>query len=172
MMHTSGKRFCAWCGGGLSRKPAQGALRLVCESCGRITYENPITGVAGIILSPEGKILLGLRGAKETKGGKWCIPCGHVEYNEDIRHALVREMREETGFLVRPLRVYETYSNFHEPQAHSTGVWFLAEVTAGYAKSGDDVAEVRFFSADELPPLAFDTDRPVLEKLIKEGHLR
>lgn len=171
-MDTTGKTYCAWCGAPLSRLFRQGEYRLCCTSCGRITYENPITGVAGIILSPEGYILLGLRRKGETKEGKWCIPCGHVEYNEDIRHALVREMREETGFLVRPLAVYEVYSNFHEPAAHSTGTWFLTEVAGGFCRGGDDVAEAAFFSGSALPALAFETDVLVLKKLIKDQLLK
>ncbi len=171
-MDTTGKRYCAWCGAPLLRQWTQGEYRLCCNGCGRISYENPITGVAGIILSPEGEILLGRRARGETREGLWCIPCGHVEYNEDIRQALVREMREETGFWVEPLSVYEVYSNFHEPEAHTTGTWFLTRIAGGFCRSGDDVAEVRFFPGHGLPPLAFATDRLVIERLKKEHFLK
>lgn len=171
-MDTTGKRFCAWCGAVLERRYGAGAFRLICTRCGKITFENPITGVAGIILSQDKRILLGRRGRGETMAGAFCIPCGHVEYDEDIRQALVREMREETGFLVTPERVYEVYSNFHEPAAHTTGTWFLCQVRGGTARAGDDVAEVGFFSYETLPPLAFSTDRLVLERLHREGLLR
>lgn len=171
-MDTTGKAFCAWCGHPLTRVLIQGEYRLRCERCGRISYENPITGVAGIILSPAGELLLGRRAAGETREGKWCIPCGHVEYNEDIRQALVREMREETGFLIEPVSVYDVYSNFHEPAAHTTGTWFLARVRGGFCRSGDDVAEVRFFRASSLPELAFPTDRLVIRRLIHDHLLK
>lgn len=167
-MDTSGKTHCAWCGGRLKRIFWQGAYRLVCTDCGRVTYENPTTGVAGILLSKAGKILLVRRARGETKEGKWCIPCGHVEYNEDIRHALVREMREETGFLIHPVSLYTVHSNFHEPEAHTTGTWFLVHVIGGFCESGDDASEAAFFSLDQLPELAFETDRLVLEKLQHE----
>ena len=32
--------------------------------------------------------------------GRWCIPCGHVDWGEDIREAARREMKEETGLIV------------------------------------------------------------------------
>lgn len=171
-MDSTGKLYCAWCGGTLERKLAQGEYRLCCQGCGRISYENPITGVAGIILSPAGEILLGRRAGGETMEGKWCIPCGHVEYNEDIRQALVREMWEETGFWVNPVSVYTAYSNFHEPQAHSTGIWFLTEICGGCCRSGDDISEVRFFTGGCLPELAFVTDRLVIERLRQENLLK
>lgn len=172
IMDETGKTHCAWCGGLLTRKLLQGEYRLFCETCGRISYENPITGVAGIILSPKGEILLGKRAKGETSAGWWCIPCGHVEYNEDIRQALVREMREETGFWIMPVAVYAVYSNFHEKTAHSTGIWFLTRVCGGFCRGGDDVAEAAFFSASQLPPLAFETDALVLEQLKRENMLK
>lgn len=168
-MDGTGKTRCAWCGGALSRIFTQGEWRLVCGDCGKISYENPTAGVAGIVLSPEGKILLVCRARGETAEGKWCVPCGHVEYNEDIRHALVREMREETGFLVEPVRVYDVFSNFHESAAHTVGTWFLCRVAGGFCESGDDASEARFFSLDSLPELAFETDRIILDHL-KRSH--
>lgn len=171
-MDTTGKRFCAWCGGHLERMLVKGECRLRCRQCGKISYENPITGVAGIILSPEQRILLGRRAKGEFGENQWCIPCGHVEYNEDIRQALVREMKEETGFLIEPVSVYDVNSNFHEPAVHSTGIWFLVRVLGGYCLSGDDVAELAFFGATNLPDLAFETDLLVIRKLQGDHLLR
>jgi ADP-ribose pyrophosphatase YjhB (NUDIX family) len=42
---------------------------------------------------------------KAPPAGSWCIPCGYVEFDEEIREALAREMREETGLLVEPAGV-------------------------------------------------------------------
>lgn len=171
-MDSTGKQYCAWCGGPLTRTFRQGCYRLYCEACGRISYENPITGVAGIILSPDRTLLLGRRSRGETREGKWCIPCGHVEYNEDVRQAVVREMREETGFWTEPVAVYDVNSNFHEPAAHSTGIWFLMRICGGYCSSGDDISEVRFFGMHSMPDLAFETDRLVIRNLQRDHMLK
>ncbi|HAT57066.1 MAG TPA: ADP-ribose pyrophosphatase [Veillonellaceae bacterium] len=168
-MDQTDRRYCPFCGHALARKAAGGQFRLVCLSCGKISYENPTTGVAGILFHPDGKgILLGRRKTGEIRGGQWCIPCGHVEYNEDIRQAIVREMREETGFLICPVRIYNVYSNFHEPGAHTTGLWFLTRAEGGLCQAGDDLSEVNFFLYDELPELAFPTDAMILEQLHRE----
>lgn len=164
-MDTSGKSHCAWCGEALSRRFVEGAWRLVCPSCGRITYENPTVGAAGILFAPDGRVLLVRRARGETREGHWCLPCGHIEYNEDIRHGLVRELREETGFLTEPVSVYTVYSNFHEPKAHTVGIWFLVRTVGGICQSGDDASEAEFFALDQLPQLAFETDRMVLQSL-------
>ena len=61
-------------------------------------FRNPTAGVAVIILE-DGKILLGRRSRGRYKGA-WCIPCGHVEWGEDVRCAARREFLEETGLEV------------------------------------------------------------------------
>lgn len=76
IMDETGKTHCAWCGGLLTRKLLQGEYRLFCETCGRISYENPITGVAGIILSPKGEILLGKRAKGKLLRAGGAFPAG------------------------------------------------------------------------------------------------
>ncbi len=55
-------------------------------------FPEPIAGA--IIFNPEGRIFL----MKSHKwGGKYTVPGGHVELGESIEHALIREIKEETG---------------------------------------------------------------------------
>jgi 8-oxo-dGTP pyrophosphatase MutT (NUDIX family) len=30
--------------------------------------------------------------------GKWCCPCGYLDYNETIKNCVIREVKEETGY--------------------------------------------------------------------------
>ena len=130
-----------------------------------------MAAVAGIVLNDTGAILLVQRAAGETYPGKWCIPCGHIEWGEDIRAALVREMAEETGLAVTAERIYEVESNFHQPAALSVGCWFMCTVTGGDLQASDDAADARYFHYRYLPELAFPTDRMVLNKLFYQGLL-
>ena len=84
-------QFCPKCGGGLQVRNG----RLVCEKCGFILYRNPTVGVAVILLHGD-RILLGRRSRGRYEGA-WCIPCGHVEWGEEVRTAARREFLEETG---------------------------------------------------------------------------
>ena len=97
---------------------------------------------------------------------KWmCIPCGYVEYTEDVRAAVKREFFEETGLAVEPGAVFTVLSNFHNPQLHTVGIWFFVRVSSGRLTPGDDIDQVEFFALDAVPPLAFPTDATVIEML-------
>lgn len=159
--------YCPVCGGTLKQEIIVGEKRRVCSSCHRINFENPIVGTAGIVLSNEKKILLGRRAEHVSYAGLWCIPCGYVEYNEDIRQAVVREMKEETGLDVLCGKVFAVHSNFHNPKQHTVGVWFMCDIISGIPQPGDDVVELGWFKLDELPDLAFPTDYIVIDDLTK-----
>ena len=160
--------FCPVCGEKLTKRFLTGRERLVCCRCGRIHYENPIVGVAAIIFNEKGKILLVKRSAKITYPGLWCIPCGYLEYDEDVRAGIAREVEEETNLVIRPLEVFAVHSNFHNPQQHTVGIWFLAKVVSGTARAGDDASEIGWFELTEPPDLAFPTDKLVLTELLQK----
>ncbi len=139
-------------------------MRLTCVSCGYICYENPVVGVAAIVLNDKRQILLGRRKNGKYKG-RWCIPCGYVEYDEDVYDGVVRETAEETGLNVEICGVFTVLSNFHEPECHSVGIWFRANVIGGQPRAGDDIDQLGYFSPDSLPPMAFPTDEKVIDML-------
>ena len=169
MTPLSDYKFCPKCGGPLRGVPRRGAERLQCGACGFILYRNPVVGVAGIVME-ERRVLLGRRVASVSGGGRWCIPCGYVEWGEDVRDAVRWELLEETGLEVRISSVYAVHSNFHNPQSLTVGIWFRADAVGGKLRPGDDLDDAGFFSLDALPePLAFPTDRLVLEDL-RRGH--
>ncbi|MBU1699231.1 MAG: NUDIX domain-containing protein [Candidatus Eisenbacteria bacterium] len=178
-------RFCPLCATPLKPEFRGGRERPVCHRCGYVRYENPVAGVAGIVLvpgdhairwhepligggaglAPPGRTPLILLARRTIPPEGWCIPCGYVEADEEIRSALIREMEEETGLIIAPREVYAVQSNFHNPDQPTVGTWFLCSVTGGRAQAGDDVDRLALYPVTDPPPLAFPTDKVVLERL-------
>lgn len=137
----------------------------MCGVCDRVWWRNPKTGVAVIVRDSRERVLL-VRRSGNTRPGAWCIPCGHVEWDEDVREAARRELTEETGLGVEIGRVYAVFSNTHDPEAHSVGIWFLGRVTGGTLRAGGDADRADWFPpATPATPLAFPTDARVLQAL-------
>lgn len=157
--------YCPHCAAELRLRPEDG--RNTCPSCGFIHWRNPAVGAAVVIWDEEGRILMVRRAPGATRAGYWSIPAGFVDYGEEIRAAAARELQEETGLVAEIGEVVHVASNFHDPAKLTVGVWFAGEVVGGELGPGDDADEVGFFSLDELPELAFETDEELIAGMRK-----
>lgn len=113
---------------------------------------------AGVIIVNEaGEILLVRRG-HEPQLGRWSVPGGRVEPGETRAEAAVREAREETGLEVRieriALQLKLPTADGREFDVHD----FIATVIGGELRPGDDAADVRWFSPDELDQVPLTTN--------------
>lgn len=160
--------YCPMCGARLKYRNYDERQRLTCQRCEYILYENPIVGVAAIVFNQQGELLLGRRNCGPYRG-LWCIPCGYLEYDEDVFDGIKREFKEETNLTIDGLRLFAVQSNFHDPARHTVGIWFRAVVVEGALQAGDDLDMVGYFALDDIPPLAFPTDHTVIEMLRQNG---
>jgi 8-oxo-dGTP pyrophosphatase MutT (NUDIX family) len=117
-----------------------------------------LPAVTGVIFDGEGRILL----AKHSNAGEWGTPGGSLEPDESPADAVVRELYEETGLEVEPVRLLGVYGGpeFHVHYANGDEVSYVmcafeCRVLAGTARpDGDETLELRFVSQAESARLA------------------
>lgn len=160
-------RYCPRCGRELAARA--GDTRPSCPECGFVLYGNPLPGVVVLVLR-NNCVLLGKRGRGSFNPGRWCLPGGFIEYEEDFLTAGIREMKEETGLDIRAMGILSVVSNFLAPELHTLVIVLLAEVVGGSPEAGDDIVELGWFPASKpLPDMAFEADRHIIERYFSTG---
>ena len=123
-------------------------------------HATPKVDVRGVAFK-EKKILL----VKEKADGGWTIPGGWADPNETPSEAVSREVFEESGFRVKPVKlmaVYDRTLHGHEPP-HPFRIYklfFLCEIRGGEPKPSPETLEVAFFGREEIPPLSMGRTTP------------
>jgi ADP-ribose pyrophosphatase YjhB (NUDIX family) len=144
-----GWRFCPRCNGELRIETASA----VCPDCGSRYYANSAPTVGALCEDEQGRLMLVRRGVEPGKG-KWDTPGGFLEEGESPLDGLRRELREETGLEIEPGRffgaVVDLYGDGPEAQYVLSLNW-AARIVAGEPVAADDISEIRWFSAEELP---------------------
>lgn len=105
-----------------------------------------IIGVSGVILNGEGQVLL-LR-HRYWPRDSWGLPSGYARKSEKLEDALLREVLEETGYIIKTESLLKITSGYKL----RLEVHYLAYLTGGKLKlNNDEVLEANFFSLNKLP---------------------
>ena len=115
--------------------------------------------VVGVIINDAGEILLSKRPANTHQGGFWEFPGGKQEAGEDVRHALNRELFEETGLIINKARPFISLFYEYPDKSVVLNVWLIQEWEGlPYGKEGqliqwcgkDNLHEIELLPANEM----------------------
>ncbi len=110
------------------------------------------------IRDKELKLLLIMRGGEPYRG-KWALPGGFVNLDEDLETGARRELAEETGIEDVYLEQLYTFGAVErDPRERVITVAYYALIPSEQIqlRAATDAEAVGWFSMHELPPLAFD----------------
>jgi ADP-ribose pyrophosphatase YjhB (NUDIX family) len=116
-------------------------------------YATPKIEVRGAVVV-ENQILL----VREREDGRWTIPGGWADVGDSPSDMVAREVKEETGYEVKPLKLaalFDRNKHPHTPQAtHAYKLFFLCKLIGGEAHPSFETPEIAFFPRNALPKLS------------------
>ena len=116
-------------------------------------YATPKIDVRGVVIDRD-KILL----VRERRDGRWTLPGGFADVGVSPAENVVKEIREESGYQTRALKLLAAYDRSRHPHGpyayHIYKLFFLCELEGGEAQASIETSEVGFFAEDDLPSLS------------------
>jgi ADP-ribose pyrophosphatase YjhB (NUDIX family) len=103
----------------------------------------------------DGRILL----VREVSDGLWTVPGGWADVNESASACAVREVREESGFEARVVKLVGVWDSRRQGYRYRHPfciykLFFLCELLGGTPKPSIETSEVGFFALETLPALS------------------
>lgn len=134
-----------------------------------MTRRRPEVGI-GAVVEHGGAILL-IERATPPNQGLWAIPGGRLEFGETLQQAAEREIREETGIVIRAGEVIYTtefldYDAQGEVQYHYVILDLRGDYLSGEVSAGDDASAAAWVPFAQLDRLALtDSTSTALQQL-------
>jgi ADP-ribose pyrophosphatase YjhB (NUDIX family) len=115
-------------------------------------YATPKVGVRGAVFDTSGRILM----VRETADdNRWTLPGGWADVNQTPAQSVVREVFEESGYHVRPIKlaaVWDRARQAHPPTAFSVvRMFFICALDGGEPRTSIETSEIGWFAESEVP---------------------
>lgn len=134
----------------LTNEPIEKLTKLFAQEIG---YQTPKVDIRAVIFE-EDKILM----VKENHDQCWSLPGGWADVGYSPGEVAVKEVKEEAGLDVSPLRILAILDKKFHPHPpspyHTYKVFILCSVIGGKLQKGMETNDVRYFSLNELPVLS------------------
>jgi ADP-ribose pyrophosphatase YjhB (NUDIX family) len=126
----------------------------------------------GAIIVQRNRVLLVERARSPLKGS-WSLPGGVLETGELLEDGIKREVLEETGLTVKPVRIVEVFERILRDargvaEYHYVLIDYLCRVTGGKLAPADDVSRAEWVARNGLSRYKItEGTRPVVERVLR-----
>jgi ADP-ribose pyrophosphatase YjhB (NUDIX family) len=115
-------------------------------------YATPKMGVGAAVFDQRGHILMVRETADEHR---WTLPGGWADVNQTAAQSVVREVFEESGYRVRPVKlaaVWDKVTQGHPPGPFSiTTLFFICALEGGSPTTSLETSGSDWFTEDTIP---------------------
>ncbi|MBS0420593.1 MAG: NUDIX hydrolase [Proteobacteria bacterium] len=135
-------------------------------------YATPKVDVRGGVFAGNQVLLV-----RERSDGKWTLPGGWVDVGDAPSFAVEREIREESGYLAKAVKLAAVFDRSNPRHGHPPSIlhiyklFFLCERTGGTATLSNETDGVEFFAVNRLPPLSVGRASQTQIERLYEHHL-
>jgi ADP-ribose pyrophosphatase YjhB (NUDIX family) len=127
-------------------------------------------GARCVLQDDNGRVLL----VRRCDNGTWALPAGMMELGESLRDCAVREVREETGLVVRELTPFAVYTRtpdagpdmYGHTYQHITLTVRIDAYEGELLRTTDETTDAGWFAPDALPGPLREGVRRTLDDLL------
>ena len=106
--------------------------------------------VCSNIIEKDKKILF-VKESKKIAKDKYSLPAGRLEFGESLIEGAIREAKEETGLIVKPIKLIVIYQRPSSSESSNTTVFcFLSKISSGQIKITNKHPEIKFLLFSEI----------------------
>jgi 8-oxo-dGTP diphosphatase len=138
---------------------------------GSDTRRHKVTGdVHLLLINQADRVLFGQRQNTGYEDGAWHLPSGHLEADESVVAALIREAKEEVGVIIQPHEVAFTHVMHNSSSGGRVAFFFTVHRWTGVPRNmePDKCSSLNWFQLDDLPDHMIPYCRAALESINAE----
>lgn len=117
-------------------------------------YPTPKVDVRAVVFDDLGRLLF----VRETSDGGWALPGGWADIGDSAGEVAVREVYEETGYQVVPIKLLgllDRQKHPHPPMFwHVYKIFVQCKLVGGHSRTSMETDSIDFFARDHIPTLS------------------
>ena len=131
-------------------------------------YATPKVDVRAAVFQEDSLLLV-----RERADGCWSLPGGWAEVGHSAAESVEREVREESGYIVKAVKLLACWDRNRHPHPsipfHAYKLVFRCELLGGAPNASSETTEVGFFAEEEIPELSLIRTLPQQIRFVFES---